>query len=173
MHLRSILDSEFIFKENVHPNLSKDDGPPADSAKEKAPAASVASAKATPPAHFARRNTVIPRRGGVSEAIRRASSHPNNPFAPSPARVGYCSPLVKTSKSALNGMVHLLTIRRTPPPPPPPPLKKKKTNKEVEREEKWELELEDTVEGWWALSDEERKAWRKAKRDKEMGYLDD
>lgn len=39
-------------------------------------------------------------------------------------------------------------------------------------EEKWELELEDEVEGWWALTDEERQDWRRAKRDKELGCDD-
>jgi len=42
----------------------------------------------------------------------------------------------------------------------------------LELEEKWELELEDEVEGWWALTDEERRDWRKMKRNKEVGYDD-
>ena len=42
----------------------------------------------------------------------------------------------------------------------------------LQLEEKWEMELEDEVEGWWALADEERQAWRRAKRDKELGYDD-
>jgi hypothetical protein len=42
----------------------------------------------------------------------------------------------------------------------------------LELEEKWEMELEDEVEGWWALADEERQAWRRAKRDKELRYDD-
>jgi hypothetical protein len=39
-------------------------------------------------------------------------------------------------------------------------------------EEKWEMELEDEVEGWWALTDEERQYWRRSKRDKELGCDD-
>ena len=42
----------------------------------------------------------------------------------------------------------------------------------LELEEKWEMELEDEVEGWWALTDEERQGWRRAKRDKALGYDD-
>ncbi len=32
--------------------------------------------------------------------------------------------------------------------------------------------VEDEVEGWWALTDEERQDWRRAKRDKELGFDD-
>lgn len=39
-------------------------------------------------------------------------------------------------------------------------------------EEKWELELEDSVPGWYALTDEERATWRRAKKDKELGFDD-
>ena len=42
----------------------------------------------------------------------------------------------------------------------------------IQLEEKWEMELEDEVEGWWALTDEERQTWRRAKREKELGYDD-
>jgi hypothetical protein len=42
----------------------------------------------------------------------------------------------------------------------------------LDLEEKWELELEDEVEGWWALTDGERLDWRRAKRDKELGFDD-
>jgi len=42
----------------------------------------------------------------------------------------------------------------------------------LELEEKWEMELEDEVEGWWALTDEERQYWRRNKRNKELGYDD-
>jgi len=42
----------------------------------------------------------------------------------------------------------------------------------IQLEEKWEMELEESVEGWWALGEEERKEWRRAKRDKELGIDD-
>ncbi|THH13967.1 hypothetical protein EW146_g6318 [Bondarzewia mesenterica] len=162
-------------KENVNPSSSNGSSALADEIKTAYPRTPSVSSKATPSSstvHISRRSITIPRAGGVSDAIRRANSHPNSPFAASPSYVT-CSPLFKTSKTALSGMAHLLTIRRTPPPPPPPAPKKKKTKKEEMLEEKWEMELEDSVDGWWSLTDEERKAWRKAKRDKEMGYIDD
>jgi len=37
-------------------------------------------------------------------------------------------------------------------------------------EEQWEMELEDEVDGWLCLTDAEREALRKAKRDRMMGY---
>lgn len=62
--------------------------------------------------------------------------------------------------------------RRTPPPPPPRPPPPKKTKKQLEMEERWEMELEDTVEGWFAMGDEERAALRRAKRDAVFGVDD-
>lgn len=62
--------------------------------------------------------------------------------------------------------------RRTPPPPPPRPPPLKKTKKQLELEEKWELELEETVDGWYCLPEEERAVLRRAKRDAEMGFDD-
>ncbi|KAI9439927.1 hypothetical protein H4582DRAFT_2075281 [Lactarius indigo] len=110
------------------------------------------------------------RKTPMQELIRRAASHPHTPFSATSSPVA--SPLAKTSKSALRRIAPLHTTRRTPPPPPPPPPPPKKSKKMLELEEKWELELEDEVEGWWALTDEERRDWRKAKRDKELGYDD-
>ena len=42
----------------------------------------------------------------------------------------------------------------------------------LELEEKWEMELEDTVEGWYAMSEEERAVLRRQKRDHELGIED-
>jgi hypothetical protein len=106
----------------------------------------------------------------MRELIRRATSHPNAPFSASSSPVA--SPLAKTSKSTLRRIAPLHPIRRTPPPPPPRPPPPKKSKKMNQLEEKWEMELEDEVEGWWALTDEERQSWRRAKREKELGYDD-
>lgn len=106
----------------------------------------------------------------MRELIRRAASHPSAPFSASSSPIA--SPLAKTSKSALRHIAPLHSTRRTPPPPPPRPPPPKKSKKMLELEEKWEMELEDEVVGWWALTDEERQGWRRAKRDKELGYDD-
>ena len=106
----------------------------------------------------------------MRELIKRASSHPNAPFSMRPSPIA--SPLAKTSKSTLRRIAPLHSTRRTPPPPPPRPPPPKKSKKMLDLEEKWEMELEDEVEGWWALTDEERKDWRRAKRDKELGFGD-
>jgi hypothetical protein len=106
----------------------------------------------------------------MRELIKRATSYPNAPFSAPSSPVA--SPLAKTSKSALRRIAPLHSTRRTPPPPPPRPPPPKKSKKMLELEEKWEMELEDEIEGWWALADEERQAWRRAKRDKELGYDD-
>jgi hypothetical protein len=106
----------------------------------------------------------------MRELIRRAASHPSAPFSASSSPIA--SPLVKTSKSALRRIAPLHSTRRTPPPPPPRPPPPKKSKKMLDLEDKWEMELEDEVEGWWALTDEERQGWRRAKRDKELGYDD-
>ena len=42
----------------------------------------------------------------------------------------------------------------------------------VEMEERWEMELEVSVEGWYAMPEEERAALRRAKRDHEFGFED-
>ena len=106
----------------------------------------------------------------MRELIRRAASHPSAPFSMSSSPIA--SPFAKTTKSALRRIAPLHPTRRTPPPPPPRPPPPKKSKKMLQLEEKWEMELEDEVEGWWALTDEERQDWRRAKRDKELGYDD-
>ncbi|KAI0326614.1 hypothetical protein GY45DRAFT_1328665 [Cubamyces sp. BRFM 1775] len=107
----------------------------------------------------------------MSELIRRASAQPGSPF-PASSRPTY-SPLVKASKSALRRIAPLHPHRRTPPPAPPRPPAPKKSKKMLELEEKWEMELEDSVEGWYAMPEEERAALRRAKRDAEMGFFED
>jgi len=114
--------------------------------------------------------TQFNRKTPMRELIRRATSHPSVPFAAPSSPIA--SPLAKTSKSALRRIAPLHLTRRTPPPPPPRPPPPKKSKKMLALEEKWDLELEDEVEGWWALTDEERKDWRRAKRDKELGCDD-
>ncbi|CDO74986.1 hypothetical protein BN946_scf184945.g58 [Trametes cinnabarina] len=107
----------------------------------------------------------------MSELIRRASAQPGSPF-PTTARPTY-SPLVKATKSTLRRIAPLHPNRRTPPPPPPRPPAPKKSKKMLELEEKWEMELQDTVEGWYAMSEEERASLRRAKRDAELGFFED
>ena len=106
----------------------------------------------------------------MSELIRRVSAQPGSPF-PATARPAY-SPLAKASKSMLRRIAPLHPNRRTQHPPPPKPPAPKKSKKMLELEEKWEMELEDSVEGWYALPEEERAALRRAKRDHELGYED-
>ncbi|KAH9945364.1 uncharacterized protein BXZ73DRAFT_96354 [Epithele typhae] len=106
----------------------------------------------------------------MSELIRRISSAPGSPF-PATTRPTY-SPLAKSTKSVLRRIAPLHPNRRTPPPPPPRLPPKKKTQKMLDLEEKWELELEDTVEGWYAMSEEERAVRRRQKRDYELGVED-
>ena len=112
----------------------------------------------------------LDKKTSMQELIRRAASHPSTPFSTTSSPIA--SPLAKTSKSSLRRIAPLHLTRRTPPPPLPPPPPPKKSKKMLQLEEKWELELEDEVEGWWALTDEERRDWRKAKRDKELGFDD-
>ncbi len=104
----------------------------------------------------------------MSELIRRVNSLPGSPFSARPIS----SPLTKASKSLLRNIAPLHPNRRTPPPPPPRPPPPKKSKKQLDLEEKWEMELEDTVDGWYCLPEEERAALRRAKRDKEMGFDD-
>ncbi|GBE88015.1 hypothetical protein SCP_1202410 [Sparassis crispa] len=105
----------------------------------------------------------------MSELIRKVNSLPGSPFA-SP-RPTY-SPYAKSSKNLLKRIAPLHANRRTPPPPLPRPPPPKKTKKQLELEEKWEMELEESVEGWYCLSEEERATLRRAKRDMEMGVED-
>lgn len=77
--------------------------------------------------------------------------------------------MMKSSRSTLRKIAPLHPNRRTPPPLPPPPPKRVKSKKELAMEEKWEEELEDTVEGWVAMTNGEREELRRAKRDREMG----
>jgi hypothetical protein len=111
-----------------------------------------------------------PMKTPMRELIRRAASHPSAPFSISSSPIA--SPLAKTSKSMLRHIAPLHPTRRSPPPPLPRPPPPKKSKKMLDLEEKWELELEDEVEGWWALTDGERLDWRRAKRDKELGFDD-
>ncbi|KAI0090149.1 hypothetical protein BDY19DRAFT_1036112 [Irpex rosettiformis] len=135
-------------------------------------------ANVTPPrgplstaASISRSSLMIPKTTStpMAELIRRANSKPSSPFATS--RSGY-STFAKSSKSMLRRIAPLHPNRRTPPPPPPRPPPPKKTKKQLEMEEQWELELEESVEGWFAMSDEERAALRRAKRDAVFGYDD-
>ncbi|KAI0951181.1 hypothetical protein AcW1_008293 [Taiwanofungus camphoratus] len=105
----------------------------------------------------------------MSELLRKVNSLPGSPFA-SP-RPTY-SPYTKSSKSMLRRIAPLHPNRRTPPPPLPRPPPPKKSKKQLELEERWEMELEESVEGWYCLPEEERAALRRAKRDMEMGFED-
>lgn len=105
----------------------------------------------------------------MSELLRKVNSLPGSPFAsPKPAY----SPYLKASRSFLKRIAPLHPNRRTPPPPPPRPPPPKKSKKQLELEEKWEMELEESVDGWYCLPEEERAALRRAKRDREMGFED-
>ncbi|TFK94038.1 hypothetical protein K466DRAFT_649542 [Polyporus arcularius HHB13444] len=106
----------------------------------------------------------------MSELIRKVASLPSSPF-PHTSRPTY-SPLAKASKSMLRRIAPLHPNRRTPPPPPPKAPPKPKSKKMLELEEKWEMELEESVDGWYALPEGERAALRRAKRDHELGFED-
>ena len=103
----------------------------------------------------------------MAEIIMRANSATGTPSG-----IKSYSSLVKGSRSALRKIAPLHARRKTPPPLPPKPPPPKKTKKQLELEEKWEEELEETIEGWAALSSQERELLRKQKRDMEMGYED-
>jgi len=60
--------------------------------------------------------------------------------------------------------------RRTPPPPLPRPPPPKKSKKQLALEERIDEELAETIDGWSCLTDDERKALRKARIDAELGY---
>jgi len=112
---------------------------------------------------------MVPRKGSMSDLIRRVSSKVNSPLAsPTP---GY-SPFAKSSKTVLSRIAPLHVNRRTPPPAPPRPPPPKKTKKMLELEEKWEMELADSVDGWSCLPEEDRAGMLRAKRDMELGYDD-
>jgi hypothetical protein len=82
------------------------------------------------------------------------------------------SSFMKGSRTVLRKIAPLHASRKAPPPLPPKPPPPKKTKKQLDLEEKWEEELEETIEGWAALSSQERELLRKQKRDMEMGYED-
>ncbi|KAF7316713.1 hypothetical protein HMN09_00404400 [Mycena chlorophos] len=114
----------------------------------------------------------------LSQLINKVNSLPNSPF---PAVGGgggraFYSPYAKFSKRALSNIAPLHPNRRTPPPPPPPPAPKPKTKKEKEMEERWEEEMIEAVGGWeeWQkLGEDEQKAARRAKRQRELEGWDD
>lgn len=111
------------------------------------------------------------RRDSMSLLIRRASDKVHSPLG-SPSSKYIHSPLAKSSRVALSKMAPLHPNIKTPPPAPPKPPPPKKTKKMLDMEEKWEEELAESVEGWSCLTDEERAALRRAKRDAELGYED-
>ena len=149
-----------ITQQKPKPNVSAQESPPKPGLERDTPA----------PGKARYSLTQSDRKTPMKELIRRAASHASVPFSAPSSPIA--SPLAKTSKSALRRIAPLHLTRRTPPPPPPRPPPPKKSKKMLQLEEKWELELEDEVEGWWALTDEERQGWRKAKREKELGYDD-
>ncbi|KAF8554581.1 hypothetical protein OG21DRAFT_1484513 [Imleria badia] len=144
-----------ISKENLRPDdLSpkKRDPPP----------------KHTPtPGLQVRDTSVKPKLTPMSELIRRANSQPSSPF-PNVSRI--YSPLLKSSRTMLSRIAPLHPNRRTPPPPLPRPPPPKKSKKQLEMEERIEEELAETIDGWSCLTDDERKALRKARIDVELGY---
>ena len=103
----------------------------------------------------------------MAEIIRRA-----NTASGTPSGIKSYSSFTKASRSTLRKIAPLHARRKTPPPLPPKPPPPKKTKKQLELEEKWEEELEETIEGWGALSSQERELLRKQKRDMEMGLGD-
>ncbi|KAL5504252.1 hypothetical protein ACEPAH_8326 [Sanghuangporus vaninii] len=111
------------------------------------------------------------RKDSMSALIRRVSSKVQSPLG-TPSPVHMYSPLAKASRTVLSRIAPLHPNRRTPPPPPPRPPAPKKSKKMLELEEKWEMELAESVDGWSCMTDEERAALRRAKRDAELGYDD-
>ncbi|KAF9007558.1 hypothetical protein BDQ17DRAFT_222231 [Cyathus striatus] len=183
------IPSEEATKENLEP-------PPKSSLTTAIPASGSgeSSSKPDPPkkepqsqySSLTSRYTIAPRTKStpMSELIRKVNSLPGSPFAsPSPGlnrkrqSVGLAySPYLKSSRSMLSKIAPLHPNRRTPPPPLPPPPPRKKTKKELEREEKWEEELIESVGGiteWACMTDAERKEMRKAKWEREMCGWDD
>ncbi|KAF8656192.1 hypothetical protein AX16_002630 [Volvariella volvacea WC 439] len=166
---------EGSFKENIDPEPQI---PPAVTPSKPSP-----KPEATRPS-ISSQYTIAPKGKAVPmmELIKRVNSMPNSPFPASPSArrapgmgTAY-SPYLKSSKSMLSRIAPLHPNRRTPPPPPPPPPPRKKTKKEIEREERWEEELIESVGGitaWACMTDAERKELRKAKWDMEMNGWDD
>ncbi|KAG8213271.1 hypothetical protein J3R82DRAFT_11744 [Butyriboletus roseoflavus] len=111
--------------------------------------------------------SIKPKLTPMSELIRRVNSQPSSPF-PNASRT--YTPLLKSSRTMLSRIAPLHPNRRTPPPPMPRPPPPKKSKKQLEMEEWIEEELSETVDGWSCLTDEERKALRKARIDAELGY---
>ncbi|KAL5486127.1 hypothetical protein ACEPAI_7171 [Sanghuangporus weigelae] len=111
------------------------------------------------------------RKDSMSALIRRVSSKVQSPLG-TPSPVHMYSPLAKASRTVLSRIAPLHPNRRTPPPPPPRLPAPKKSKKMLELEEKWEMELAESVDGWSCMTDEERAVLRRAKRDAELGYDD-
>lgn len=111
--------------------------------------------------------TIKPKSTPMSELIRRINSQPSSPF---PNATRTYSPLLKSSQTMLSKIAPLHPNRRTPPPPLPRPPPPKKSKKQLEMEERIEEELAETIDGWSCLTDEERRALRKARIDAELGY---
>ena len=80
--------------------------------------------------------------------------------------------IMKSSRSTLRKIAPLHARRKAPPPLPPKPPPPKKPKKQLELEETWGEELEETIEGWAALSSQERELLRKQKRGIAMGFED-
>ncbi|KAL4248000.1 hypothetical protein ABKN59_002357 [Abortiporus biennis] len=146
-------------------------GPPTSSAGQSASSFTSASAsRTTPMMHRARSTIPNLKSTPMSELIRKVNSQPGSPFISNKPTY---SPYMKSSKSLLRKIAPLHPNRRTPPPPPPRVVvKEKKSKKMLELEEKWEMELEETIDGWYCMSEEERASLRRAKRDKEFGLED-
>ncbi|TDL25676.1 hypothetical protein BD410DRAFT_784713 [Rickenella mellea] len=155
--------------------VGKDDGAKTEENKENASSEGLGknSAQSEAPVPKAKRlSHTVPRKGSMGDLIRRVNSRPNSPFAsPSPASPLH-SPFAKASRSVLSRIAPLHPNRRSPPPPLPKPPPPKKTKKMLEMEERWEMELAESVEGWTCLGDEERASLMRAKRDMELGYED-
>lgn len=111
--------------------------------------------------------SVKPKMTPMSELIRRVNSQPSSPF-PNASRT--YSPLLKSSRTMLSRIAPLHPNRRTPPPPLPRPPPPKKSKKQLALEERIDEELAETIDGWSCLTDDERKALRKARIDAELGY---
>ncbi|PCH42503.1 hypothetical protein WOLCODRAFT_163841 [Wolfiporia cocos MD-104 SS10] len=147
-------------KENITPGTTSYTQPPTSSKPPTTP---------VPTFSGSNRAYSIPKSTPMSELLRKVNSLPGSPFAST--RPTY-SPYLKSSKSLLKKIAPLHTNRGTPPPPPPRLPPPKKSKKQEELEERWEMELEDTIEGWYTLPEEERAALRRAKRDAELGFED-
>jgi hypothetical protein len=97
----------------------------------------------------------------MAEIIRRVNS------AGTPSGIKSHSSSTKASRSALKKIAPSHARRRIHPLLPP-----KKTKRWLELGEKWEGELEETIEGWVALSGQEREVSRERRRNMEMGLKD-